>query len=250
MSLSYKRTIRLTGKGISNGPKLVTDGLVLRLDSANVKSYPGSGAAWGDLSQHANTGSIAGSSTFSANSINFGGVSHVGYTNNTLNGLTALSTEFTIACWVKYDVTSSYSAFFEKQTGTSSLQRLDLGHGTGSSYFTTYSGSVVNDGAVAYNITPGNWYNVVLTCTTGTKKGFINGALVLNTSFTSYFPDSTQTLGIGGVSRQLSGSIALVEVYNRALADREVKANYEWMRSHLALVNGASVAPTPTQRQR
>jgi hypothetical protein len=32
------------------GPKLVSDGLVLALDAANPKSYPGSGTTWSDLS--------------------------------------------------------------------------------------------------------------------------------------------------------------------------------------------------------
>ena len=34
--------------GLSHSPKIVTSGLVLALDSGNQKSYPGSGAVWGD----------------------------------------------------------------------------------------------------------------------------------------------------------------------------------------------------------
>jgi hypothetical protein len=33
------------------GSNVVTDGLVLALDAANPKSYPGSGTTWKDLSQ-------------------------------------------------------------------------------------------------------------------------------------------------------------------------------------------------------
>ena len=36
--------------GINYSPKIVTDGLVLYLDAANPKSYPGSGTTWYDLS--------------------------------------------------------------------------------------------------------------------------------------------------------------------------------------------------------
>ncbi len=35
--------------GFHRGPKVVTNGLVLALDAANVKSYPGSGTVWNDL---------------------------------------------------------------------------------------------------------------------------------------------------------------------------------------------------------
>ena len=34
----------------SNGPKIVRDGLILCLDAADRKSYPGSGTVWYDLS--------------------------------------------------------------------------------------------------------------------------------------------------------------------------------------------------------
>ena len=36
--------------GTIYGPNFVTDGLVLCLDAANTRSYPGSGSTWTDLS--------------------------------------------------------------------------------------------------------------------------------------------------------------------------------------------------------
>jgi hypothetical protein len=36
--------------GIAYNPRTITDGLVLCLDAANSKSYPGSGTTWTDLS--------------------------------------------------------------------------------------------------------------------------------------------------------------------------------------------------------
>ena len=35
--------------GLGHNPSIVTNGLILALDSANVRSYPGSGTAWNDL---------------------------------------------------------------------------------------------------------------------------------------------------------------------------------------------------------
>lgn len=40
------------------GPNIITDGLVLYLDAANSKSYPGSGTVWYDLSGYGNNTSI------------------------------------------------------------------------------------------------------------------------------------------------------------------------------------------------
>ena len=39
-------------------PKVVTDGLVLYLDAANTKSYPGSGITWTDLSRSGNSSKL------------------------------------------------------------------------------------------------------------------------------------------------------------------------------------------------
>ena len=36
--------------GLSHSPRIVTDGLVLCVDAANKRSYPGAGTTWTDLS--------------------------------------------------------------------------------------------------------------------------------------------------------------------------------------------------------
>lgn len=59
------------------GPDIVRDGLVLYLDAANVKSYPGSGTVWEDLSGNENSGSLVNSPTFDSGSLgsfNFDGI--------------------------------------------------------------------------------------------------------------------------------------------------------------------------------
>ena len=48
------------------GPRIVTDGLQLYLDAANVKSYPGSGTDWRDLSGNSNTSSLVNGPTYSS----------------------------------------------------------------------------------------------------------------------------------------------------------------------------------------
>ena len=52
--------------GITYNPRIVTDGLVLALDAGNVKSYPGSGTTWTDLSGRGNTGTLTNGPTYSS----------------------------------------------------------------------------------------------------------------------------------------------------------------------------------------
>jgi hypothetical protein len=62
-----------------NGPKIVTNGLVLSLDAADRNSYSGTGTAWNDLSGNGNNGSFVNSPTFSGSnggSLNFNGSSN------------------------------------------------------------------------------------------------------------------------------------------------------------------------------
>ena len=51
--------------GIFYSPRLVNTGLLVSLDAANVRSYPGSGTSWYDLSGLGNTMTIYGSATTS-----------------------------------------------------------------------------------------------------------------------------------------------------------------------------------------
>ena len=62
---------------VSNGPSIVTSGLVLSLDAADKNSYPGSGTTWADLSGNTNNGTLTNGPTFSSanqGSIVFDGV--------------------------------------------------------------------------------------------------------------------------------------------------------------------------------
>jgi hypothetical protein len=44
--------------GFFRGPNIVRDGLVLALDAASPRSYPGSGTTWYDLSGNGNNGTL------------------------------------------------------------------------------------------------------------------------------------------------------------------------------------------------
>jgi len=60
-------------------PSIVTSGLVLALDAANTKSYPGSGTAWTDLSGNGYTGTLTNGPTYSSS--NGGYFAFVGASN-------------------------------------------------------------------------------------------------------------------------------------------------------------------------
>lgn len=48
----------------SFSPRAVTNGLILSLDAANTRSYPGSGTVWTDLSRSGINGTLTNGPTF------------------------------------------------------------------------------------------------------------------------------------------------------------------------------------------
>ena len=51
--------------GLAHSPRIVTDGLVLCLDAASKRSYPGAGTTWTDL-KGGNNGTLTNGPTFDA----------------------------------------------------------------------------------------------------------------------------------------------------------------------------------------
>jgi hypothetical protein len=63
--------------GLGHGASIVRSGLVLHLDAANKKSYPGTGTAWNDMSGNGNNGTLINGVVYSATnngSMTFDGV--------------------------------------------------------------------------------------------------------------------------------------------------------------------------------
>ena len=95
---------------------IVTDGLVLALDAANAKSYPGSGTTWSDLSGNRNTGTLTNGPTF--NSGNGGGIVFDGVDDyvDCGNSSTLQINQGTISAWVKTSSPgSSFRGIITKQ---------------------------------------------------------------------------------------------------------------------------------------
>ena len=53
--------------GLSHSPSIITQNLVLCLDAANSKSYPGSGTTWTDLSGNGNNGTLVNGVSYTEN---------------------------------------------------------------------------------------------------------------------------------------------------------------------------------------
>ena len=225
------------------GPDIVENGLTLFLDASNIRSYPGSGTTWSDLSGNGNTGTLTNGPTFSAG--NLGSIVFDG-TNDyvtTTSWISPPTNTFTIRCWVKFsdNVNDRYLLSFGR----------DIGGSTGGLALFAYGFNAISDvlifefgsgiGRVSSGIVPSLniWYYLTVTADVTNVKFYLNGELKNTSSQGSGAITSSPTLSIGSFVNGSgtpgtyfhSGNIAQVSIYNRALSATEVLQNYNATKS-------------------
>ena len=226
--------------GFSDGPIIVTNGLVLSLDAADKNSYPGSGTAWNDLSGNTNSGSLTNGPTFSnANGGNFGFVTDdfvIMAENSSLNTQTP-----SVEVWIKTNNTNQNGFWFEKgqvntqyslfQEGATIVWRQNLA---------TLSSQTIT---TANYISTSNWAQIVGTFTSGNRRTYVNGALATSDAQTGSIATNAGGMSIGvyggfngARGYYYNGSIASVKIYNRALSATEIAQNYNATKSRFGLI--------------
>jgi hypothetical protein len=221
-------------------PKIVTDGLVLYLDAANAKSYPGSGTTWNDLSRGGNNGTLINGPTF--NSANGGSIVFDG-TNDTVNLQQSNSIDvntLTWSCWVNA-VYSSQRAFFF------------IGNNVGQaiSPYKIFIGSIIQSSQTRLRINYNNvatvnlgnlidntTYNLVITYNGATTLMYVNGMSIgSSTAMTGNL--NSRTFGYVGSTAQssefLNGRVFQTLLYNRALSAQEIQQNYNATKTRYGL---------------
>jgi hypothetical protein len=215
--------------------KIVSNGLVLCLDAADKKSYPGSGTVWTDRSGNGNNGTLINGPTFSG--ANGGSLAFDG-TNDYVDTppIIASNSFFTISSWV-------YLA-----SGAGNYPMIASVKSAGSSFFGIKIGS---NGAVGFNLYLGpsiqttnqnlplinTWYNAVAIYD-GAAKVYVNSILLSQTSLgaSAGFPEGVW-IGNGSLygNNFWKGNIAQYSIYNRALTPQEIKQNFNATRGRFGI---------------
>ncbi len=222
-------------------PSIITNGLVLNLDAANIKSYPRSGTTWRDLSGLNNNGTLTNGPTF--NSANGGSIVFDG-TNDLIYfpTITFSNTSYTIEMFSSIGGildTSNRRSIFGNETYASEFS-------TDTVFFTNITVNSVdtyfNFGfGTAGNLIIGQNFHWVFTLDFSTKNVFIylNGRSITspNTQLTSYTNISTTITRFGFWSgqRPYIGNLYLARLYNKYLTPGEVRQNYNATKTRFGL---------------
>ena len=206
---------------------IVTDGLVLLLDSTTATSYPRSGTDWLDLSGEANDGTLINGPTFNSNgAIDFDGVDDVVNTS-----YTAQLGDFTVTVLFKSD-----------GNGIGWARLVDKGYQTGffiSSYFATSGAGYVGCGIIEPSVPHGialqydtsKWHSFTSVRSGTTQTIYLDGILNTNTKTVSSATLNSTTVSIGawsgnGSSQRFKGGISQALMYDKALTPTEILQNY------------------------
>jgi len=212
------------------GPHLVTDGLVLCLDSMNPKSYPGSGTTWGDLSGNGNNGTLNGGPTFDSG--NGGSIVFDGQDDRVTCGNFSVQ-YLSINVWIYKTSTTTNQGICRKQNGWALSQYggvLQVAPGTSWQFYNT-----------EYTIPLNTWVNITYRYKgsgSDSQSIFINGILIWTKSNgTGPLPTNSNQVRIGFDDNNWwwGGRIPQTQIYNRALSAEEILQNYNATKTRFGL---------------
>ena len=221
---------------------IVTSGLVLCLDAANRKSYPGSGTTWTDLSGRGNTGTLSPTGT-GYNAANGGSITFDGTDDFVTVSMVNPFAE-TIIVWAK-SATSTWN-----QNGWMSCSRAENGHiihpVQGQKTVQFYMGESTGPNQLIGTGTPDNIMipHMYSYTESGTDLhiAYIDATEVARSTFSLTFGSSRSTtpslqttyLGVDAalhLGRYGNGNIYACLRYNRALSATEIAQNYNALKS-------------------
>lgn len=229
---------RSAGGGGGSGGNIVTNGLILHYDIANLSCYPGSGFSLTDLSGNGNHGTLTATTSVVSQSLDFTGSSQITtsiqYTN---------PQSFSVNVWFKTSSTAGRKliGFSYPQSGASSeYDRHFYVNTSGALIWGIWTGNptVANCGNVADN----QWRYASVSCATGVSTLFLNGQQVgtlaaTPANYAGYWRIAGQTLQSwpGATDGNFVGQVGKIEIYNRNLSSNEIQQNFDATKSRFGL---------------
>ena len=226
-----------------NGPRIVTNGLVLCLDAGNSKSYPGSGTSWTDLSGNGNNGTLTNGPTFSSN--NKGYIIYDGTDDNVNiphNTNIDIRSQITMEAWVYLNTYSAGGTNTDRSTITikaySYYMSVTKSSGKLASYF--YGLDTVHRESNS-QVPLTTWVHTVITFNGSSINWYLQSILDKTYSISgSIVPALDGSLGIGyetqsNFGRALNGRISMARLYSRALTASEIVQNYNATKGRFGL---------------
>lgn len=235
----------------SIGPDIIESGLVLHLDAANPRSYPGTGTGWFDISGRSNNATMFGSVPYTIDTVScfdfstgtgdFSYTSSLGFTF--LTDMVPRSGNFTFSCWVKNPNPTPSAVGLFSNTGYIDGYRFGV-HQSGAYYlisganFANYTEGGINFLA---SLSTDSWHNIVMVFNrNGLKMNLYRNGVFQGDANLPAIQDTMSGNNIPGIVRsgccsRYTGKLASFSVYNYGLNVSEIQQNFVALRGRFGV---------------
>tara|TARA_X000000368_G_scaffold410713_1_gene394589 strand:+ start:223 stop:930 length:708 start_codon:yes stop_codon:yes gene_type:complete len=222
---------------------IVTSGLVLHLDAANIRSYPGTGTTWSDLSGNGNNVTLSGTGFSSDNGgcITFDGSNDYGY----ISSLDLPSRPFTLSVWIRHETSlgiwQSYMGQNTSDSGDNGLMYFQKrsasspGHAFKISVRPNNSDTQIEVNSTV-TATLNVWYNLCAVISSSDIKLYVNGELESTLSNSNILATRSGNFIIGAayyddsLTDWFNGKMSTAMVHSNTLTAAEVRQNYDALK--------------------
>jgi len=239
------------GKQLTVSTPIVTNGLVLNLDSSRLSSYPNAGTTWYDISGNGNNGTMTNGPIFgtaSGGTITFDGVNDYIDFGDVLDMGTK---SYTINMWVKLNNTNTQT-FLSKALAGMQNYRFAIGI-TNNKLYTFVQGNSPGQDATPYGTTTlplNTWFMATFVIDRSSSISMyyngVNDVLASNGTISQWNGldfQSNNPLRIGCYTGSdnstpisfINGAIGITQVYDRVLSQSEITQNYNATKSRFGL---------------
>jgi hypothetical protein len=216
---------------LSHSPKIVTNGLVLCLDAADKKSYPGTGTLWTDRSGNGNNGTLVGGVGYNSNN---GGIMVFDGVDDNVSFSTSNLIVNTVSLWLYIKVAQNSSIICSGPDVYSSV---------------AWEWSIfIYESNIYFRGNAGNFGNIIYPAANYVNK-WVNFTLIRNLNSLSYLYENgiyknqaseassanTNQLRIGKAGGAANVNIGNTLLYNRALTPQEILQNFNATRGRYGI---------------
>lgn len=223
---------------ISYNASIVTSSLSMCLDAGNLRSYPGSGTNWYDVSGNLNTNSLINGPTYNSTNggtLIFDGVNDYASGTNTSSLYTG---DMTAEVWIKVNASSLDWVRIVGTGGNAGNRTFGLWYSIDRRILWQRYGA--GDPSL-YPTTPvldiGSWYHIVATTIGSSHVLYLNGASIGTGSGAGPWPSSGEaiTVGFAGFHTYTNSNIGIVRLYTMGLTATQVLHNFNANRGRYGI---------------
>lgn len=229
--------------GIAYNTSVVRSGLVLALDAANVKSYPGSGTTWTDVSGNGFNGTLVGGVGYSSDNLGslvFDGVDDRGTFTTPITSNSAQSYEVWTNAVSGPITAQNFGNILHCNNASTSTGNsyMNIGINSAGIYFAALNGAyLVMQSGITANLA--NVVHIALTWDISIQRMYVNGTLRVSQPLTVTPVNYSNITSFGdyrdSAHRPMLGNLHSIKVYNRALSAQEVQLNFEALRGRFGI---------------